>query len=71
MPAGFDRCRANGGRIRTISGPDKHMGLEDGEYLHICILKGKVHRGFVKKKDASSDGSPADGGHMMGSHQGG
>lgn len=64
MPASFDRCRANGGRIRTISGPSKEMGLSDGEYLHICILKGKVHRGFVKKKGAS------DGEHMTEGHKG-
>lgn len=50
MPAGFDRCRAGGGRIRTISGPNKQFGLAAGEYMHVCFLKGQMHRGEKKKK---------------------
>ena len=51
MPAAFNRCRNRGGRIRTISGPNKKMGLKDDEYLHICIEKGgKVVRGEKKRK---------------------
>ncbi|MFH1739709.1 MAG: hypothetical protein ABIH23_11925 [bacterium] len=51
MPAGFDTCQANGGKIRTVSGPNDDMGLAAGQYCHICIdSKGKVHRGEVKTK---------------------
>lgn len=51
MPAGFDKCRKAGGRVRTISGPDKKMGLIEGQYLHVCVDKGGgFHRGEVKSK---------------------
>lgn len=45
MPAGFERCRAKGGRIRTVK-PSK------GKYLHICYLNGKSYPGEVKAKKA-------------------
>lgn len=51
MPAGFDKCRASGGKIRTVSGPNKKFGIPAGSYVHVCILKGKVHRGEVKTKE--------------------
>jgi putative hemolysin len=42
MPASFDNCRANGGKIRTKS-------LSGGKYIHICFDKnGKSHAGEVK-----------------------
>jgi hypothetical protein len=50
MPEGFDRCRAQGGKIRTVSGPNKMMGLGKGQYMHLCIIKGNVHRGEIKTK---------------------
>jgi len=44
MPADFERCRKEGGRIRTKS-------LSDGRYIHICYDKaGKSHAGEVKEK---------------------
>lgn len=43
MPAGFDSCRAKGGKIRT-----KQLGK--GKYMHICILNGKTFGGEIKKK---------------------
>lgn len=43
MPADFERCRANGGKIRTKS-------LSGGRYMHICILNGKSYGGEVKEK---------------------
>jgi hypothetical protein len=50
MPVAFDRCVANGGRIRT-----KDVGKD--KYLHICFLKGKSYAGEVKtKKSASKPG---------------
>jgi hypothetical protein len=54
MPAEFDKCVADGGRVRTISGPNKSMGLKEGEYIHFCFLKGKSYRGEVKKKEKKS-----------------
>lgn len=51
MPAGFDRCNKNGGKVRTVSGPNKRYGLREGEYVHICVDQdGNVHRGYVKQK---------------------
>lgn len=50
MPAGFDNCRAKGGRIVTVTGPDKRYGLKKGEYKHVCILKGEFHQGETKVK---------------------
>lgn len=43
MPADFERCQANGGKIRTKT-------LSGGKYMHICILNGKTYAGEVKKK---------------------
>jgi hypothetical protein len=44
MPQEFDKCRAEGGKIRTIK-------LDAIKYMHICIDKqGKSHPGEVKIK---------------------
>ncbi|MCE5336812.1 MAG: hypothetical protein LLG06_19720 [Desulfobacteraceae bacterium] len=53
MPAGFETCRSEGGKIRTVNGPNDDMGLQAGQYCHVCIDKrGAVHRGEVKTKKA-------------------
>lgn len=52
MPEAFEKCRRMGGKIRTMSGPNKMMGLEHNQYMHICILKGKVYRGEIKTKES-------------------
>ena len=52
MPASFDKCKASGGRVRTISGPNKDYGLKAGEYLHVCAIGNEVHRGYVKNKQS-------------------
>ena len=46
MPADFDKCVREGGRVRTLKvGKDK--------YMHICYDKaGKSHAGEVKVKKA-------------------
>lgn len=49
MPAGFDKCVANGGRVRTKK-------LSGGRYMHICFLGGKSFAGEVKKKEKPSSG---------------
>ena len=44
MPADFDRCVKEGGRVRT-----KDLG--GGKYMHLCFDKaGKSHAGEVKTK---------------------
>jgi hypothetical protein len=44
MPADFEKCVREGGRVRT-----KKIGK--GKYIHICWDKqGKSHAGEVKKK---------------------
>lgn len=48
MPADFDKCRAAGGKIRTITGPGN--GLKKDEYAHVCVDSfGKSHKGYTKK----------------------
>lgn len=51
MPEAFEKCRRQGGKMRTISGPNKLAGLEKNQYCHICVLNGKVYRGEVKTKE--------------------
>ena len=44
MPADFDKCVADGGRVRTIS-------VNKTQYMHVCYDKaGKSHAGEVKTK---------------------
>jgi hypothetical protein len=51
MPAEFDACRKAGGKIKTISGPNQKLGLNDNEYMHVCIKKnGNMVRGEKKTK---------------------
>lgn len=47
MPAGFDRCVKNGGRVRTKK-------LSGGRYMHICWLNGKSYAGEVHTKKKKS-----------------
>ena len=50
MPAGFDKCRKAGGKIRT-----KKLG--GGKYVHVCTLNGKSYRGYTKTKSSKGEGS--------------
>lgn len=50
MPAEFDKCRSEGGRIRTVSGPNKKFGLKSGEYIHVCFKDGQMHEGEKKQE---------------------
>lgn len=50
LPEAFIKCRKNGGRIRTVSGPNKRLELGDGQYMHVCWLNGKMYRGEKKTK---------------------
>jgi len=51
MPEEFDRCVKGGGRVRTVSGPNKQFGLGKGQYRHICFLKKESFLGEVKTKE--------------------
>ena len=53
MPSSFERCRRNGGKIRTKQ-------LSGGRYMHICVLKGKSYPGEVKTKKESSGSATAE-----------
>lgn len=46
MPAPFDKCREEGGKIRTKK-------LKGDKYMHICILDGKTYAGEVKTRQSS------------------
>lgn len=43
MPARFDKCVADGGKVRTIK-------LSDNKYRHICTLGKKRYYGHIKTK---------------------
>ena len=47
MPASFDKCVSDGGRVRTKS-------LKDGKYIRVCFLNGKSYPGEVKTKQELS-----------------
>jgi hypothetical protein len=49
MPADFDKCVSNGGRVRTKT-------LKGGRYIHICFPKGggPSIAGEVKTKDTQT-----------------
>lgn len=47
MPADFDKCRQEGGSIRTTK-------VNKTQYLHVCYSKdGKSHPGEVKTKKSA------------------
>ena len=47
MPADFNKCVSEGGRVRTKS-------LKGSKYIHLCFSKGKSHAGEVKTKQKKS-----------------
>ncbi len=55
MPAAFDKAVKEGGKVRTITGPNKRFGLKAGEYMHVAFKGGKMERGEVKHKSAKED----------------
>jgi hypothetical protein len=49
MPADFERCVNEGGRVRTIK-------IGKSKYVHVCWDKsGKSHRGEVKTTKSKED----------------
>lgn len=53
MPKAFESCIKAGGKVRTISGPDKKFDLKGNEYIKVCFLKGKMYKGYKAKKEKS------------------
>lgn len=47
MPADFDRCVKNGGKVRTIV-------PKSGRYLRVCYIGGKSYSGEVKHTKADA-----------------
>lgn len=43
MPAGFDKCVKNGGRVRTVS-------VGKNRFFRVCFLNGKSFKGETKTK---------------------
>lgn len=54
-PAGFNSCVESGGKVRTITGPNKEHGLKECEYVKYCYLDNKSYRGEVKTKKNESN----------------
>ena len=52
LPADFTKCISDGGRVRTISGPNKKFGLSKQQYVAFCFKGGKSYRGEVKTKES-------------------
>jgi len=50
MPKDFNQCVSNGGRVRTVTGPNKKYGLKKGQYVHVCFDKKGQHKGHIKTK---------------------
>ena len=50
MPAEFEKCVRNGGRVRTVSGPKKKMGLGKGQFVKFCFIGNQSFRGETKTK---------------------
>jgi hypothetical protein len=47
MPENFNRCVAEGGRVRTIK-------VGQNKYVHVCYKDGKSYSGEVKQKKVST-----------------
>jgi len=52
MPKEFIECVDSGGKVRTVSGPNKEHGLGKGEYVKYCYKDDKSYRGEIKIKKA-------------------
>lgn len=48
MPEAFDNCVEGGGRVRTISGPNKRFGLGKDQFTRVCFNGKGMHRGEKK-----------------------
>ncbi|KKM60745.1 hypothetical protein LCGC14_1538750 [marine sediment metagenome] len=48
MPKAFEDCVEGGGRVRTISGPDKRFDLGKDQFIRICFDSKGSHEGEKK-----------------------
>ena len=48
MPESFNRCVKAGGRVRTVSGPNKKFGLSAGQFTRLCFKDGKSFKGETR-----------------------
>lgn len=44
MPADFEKCIAQGGKVRTKK-------MKNGKFMHICFKDGKSYAGEIRKKE--------------------
>jgi len=46
----FEKCRNNGGKIKTVRGPNTEFNLDKDHTIKICIDEsGRTHRGHKRK----------------------
>lgn len=58
MPEEFEKCRREGGKIRTINGPSDVFDLDEDENRVVCIDDdGDFHWGEKSKKSEDDDES--------------
>ena len=50
MSKEFLDCIKKGGKVSTVSGPDKKRGLKKDQYTKFCNLNGKTYKGETKTK---------------------
>lgn len=50
MPEEFENCVKQGGKVRTVTGPNAMFNLKKGEYRHICFIDGKMFLGEKKRR---------------------
>lgn len=50
MPASFDNCMKNGGKVRTVE-----INKKKGTYMHVCYLNNKAYPGEVKTKKSKAE----------------
>lgn len=54
MPANFEKCVREGGRVRTVSGPSEEHGLSKDQYVAYCYKEGHAYRGEVHHKHSKA-----------------
>jgi len=50
MPAEFEKCVKEKGRVRRIVGPSKRFDLGNGQYRNVCFKNKKMFMGHIKSK---------------------
>ena len=50
MPAAFDKCVKDGGKVRTVI-----INKKKGTYMHVCYLNDKSYPGEVRTKKSKAE----------------